>query len=60
VADPLGVAADEVGRIHAADQQVTGVDAPRYVGVLERPLDVSGRLDDRAGVRMQHELEALC
>ena len=53
------VLAHERGGVDAADQQVTGVQAPRHVGVGERPVDLRRRLDERADVRVEHEVEAL-
>ena len=43
--------------VGAADQQVPGVQAPAGVGHRERALDVRGRLDLRADVRVQRERE---
>jgi hypothetical protein len=53
------VLADELHRIHAADQQVAGVEAPWDVGVRQRLLDVRGGLDERADVRVQDECQPL-
>ena len=57
--DTLAVAAGELGRVDAADQQVPGVQAPADLGQLQHPLDVGRRLDLRAHVRVQREREAV-
>src|ERR1044071_331551 len=59
VADAVRVVADELRRVHAADQQVAGVQAPLDIGVLEREGDVPLGLEQRAGMRVQDELEAV-
>ena len=44
----------ELGRVGAADQQVTGVQAQRHRRALEDPLDLVAGLDHGADVRVQH------
>jgi hypothetical protein len=48
------VAAHEVDRVGAADQQVPGVDAEQHVGVVDEPLHLGVGLDVGADVRVQH------
>ena len=57
VDDSLAMAAGELAGIDAAEQQVPGVQAPADLGEGERALDVGGRLDLGAGVRVQRERE---
>ena len=55
----LGRLACERHRVVAADEQVTGVEAPAHVGRVEHALAVVGGLDERADVRMQRLSEAV-
>ena len=58
VCDPIGCLPSELGRVGAADEQVTGVQAQRDRGTLQDSLHLGAVLDHRAHVWVEYRADA--